>query len=132
MRSFFKLSPDAAGFFASMLCAIHCSAIPILISMGLLSSSTWLHNHMIDWVVIFSGIIIASYSLVGDFFKKHKNYTPMLIATVGFTFLVIGMIDHHGWMLIISVIGGLMVATAHVINHRLGSVCIVKSHAQSF
>ena len=129
MKSFFKLHPDSAGFFTSMLCAIHCSAVPLLISTGLLSSSTWLHNHAIDWVVICTGIVIASYALVGDFFKKHRNYSPLFLGGVGFVFLLIGMIEHHGWMLIFSVMGGLMVASAHVINHRLGALYRDKNHA---
>ncbi len=127
MKSIFKVNPDTAGFFTSMLCAIHCSAVPVLISMGLLSSSTWLHNHMIDWVVIGTGILIASYSLIGDFFRKHRNYLPLIFASFGFMFLLLGMIDHHGWMLVFSVIGGLMVASAHMLNHRLGAVRIAKS-----
>jgi hypothetical protein len=126
MKSFFKINPDTAGFFTSMLCAIHCSAVPVMISMGLLSSSTWLHNHAIDWVVIGIGIIIASYSLLGDYIKKHRNYTPLMLASVGFLFLFVGMIDHHGWMLVFSVIGGLLVATAHMYNHKIGRVCMVK------
>ena len=97
MKSFFKLHPDSAGFFTSMLCAIHCSAVPLLISTGLLSSSTWLHNHAIDWVVILTGIFIASYALVGDFIKKHRNYTPVLLGGVGFTFLLIGMMSSVSW-----------------------------------
>ncbi len=127
MKSFFKINPDSAGFFTSMLCAIHCSAVPVLISMGLLSTSTWLHNHMIDWVVIGTGMMIASYSLVGDFIKKHKNFTPLIFASFGFIFLLLGMIDHQGWMLILSILGGLMVATAHIFNHRLSSLRTVKN-----
>lgn len=127
MKSIFKINPDTAGFFTSMLCAIHCSAVPVLISMGLLNSSTWLHNHMIDWVVIGTGILIALYSLVGDFFKKHRNCMPLIFASFGFIFLLLGMIDHHGGMLVLSVIGGLMVASAHIVNHRLGAVRIAKN-----
>jgi hypothetical protein len=121
LRYFLKINPDTAGFFTSMLCAIHCSAVPVMVSMGLLSSSTWLHNHAIDWVVIVTGILIAFYALVGDFLKKHRNLTPVVLAAFGFLFLLIGMIEHHGIMLIFSVLGGLMVASAHVINHRIGS-----------
>jgi len=115
MKAFFRINPDTAGFFTSMLCAIHCSAVPI-----------WLHNHMIDWVVIGSGIVIASYSLVGDYFNRHRQIVPGLTALFGFSFLLIGMIDHHGWMLIFSVLGGLMVATAHMLNHRLTRLSFVK------
>jgi MerC mercury resistance protein len=127
MKSIFKINPDTAGFFTSMLCAIHCSAVPLLISMGLLSTGTWLHNHMIDWVVICTGIVIASYSLVGDFIRKHRNYLPLLLASFGFLFLLLGMIEHHGWMLVLSVMGGLMVASAHMLNHRIGAVRTVKN-----
>ena len=77
IKSLFSINADTAGFFTSMLCAIHCSAVPVLISLGLLGSGTWLHNHMIDWVVIGFGVIIASYSLFGDFVRKHRNILPL-------------------------------------------------------
>jgi len=127
IKSLFSINADTAGFFTSMLCAIHCSAVPVLISLGLLGSGTWLHNHMIDWVVIGFGVIIASYSLFGDFVRKHRNILPLVLALTGFIFLLIGMIEHHGWMLVFSVVGGLMVASAHLVNHRLGRVCITKN-----
>ena len=122
MKSFFNLNADLAGFLTSLLCAIHCSAVPVLISLGVLSSSTWLHNHAIDWVVIGTGVFIAFYSLLGDFFKRHRNVTPLLLAGAGFTFLILGMIEHHGWMLLLSVSGGLLVASAHLVNHRMARV----------
>ena len=127
MKSIFSINADTAGFFTSMLCAIHCSAVPVLVSLGLLGSGTWLHNHMIDWVVIGFGIIIASYSLLGDFIRKHRNILPLGMALTGFLFLLIGMVEHHGWMLLFSVAGGFMVASAHLINHRLGRFCVAKS-----
>ena len=127
MKSIFSINADTAGFFTSMLCAIHCSAVPVLVSLGLLGSGTWLHNHMIDWVVIGFGIIIASYSLLGDFIRKHRNILPLGMAFTGFLFLLIGMVEHHGWMLLFSVSGGLMVASAHLINHRIGRFCTAKS-----
>lgn len=118
-----SINADKAGFVASTLCAIHCAGIPVLISSGLLSTTTWLHNHAIDWAIISFGIIVASYALVGDYFNKHKNPKPLIFASIGFMGLFVGMIDHHGWMLAFSVIGGLMVATAHYINIRLSHSC---------
>jgi hypothetical protein len=121
--SFLQRNPDFAGMFTSLLCAVHCSAVPVLVSMGVLSTSTWLHNHAFDWIVIGIGVVIASYSLVGDYFKKHQNVKPLLFAFVGFAFLLLGMVEHHGWMLIFSVVGGILVAYAHLHNHKLGRVC---------
>ncbi len=121
--SFLQRNPDFAGMFTSLLCAVHCSLVPVLVSVGAVSSTTWLHNHVFDWVVIGIGIVIASYALVGDFFKKHQNIRPLLLGLMGFIFLFIGMIDHHSWMLMFSVAGGLIVATAHYYNHKLGRAC---------
>src|SRR5690606_26098025 len=117
-KSFFQWNADSAGFFASLLCAIHCSAIPILISLGLMSSGSWMHNHLFDWIIIGFGFVMAGYAIVGDYFKKHRKILPMILAFLGFAFLLIGMIEHHGWMLIFSVAGGLLVATSHVVNWK--------------
>lgn len=123
MKKVVKLNPDKAGFFASMLCAVHCAGVPVLISVGALNTSTWLHNHAIDWAVISFGVLVASYSIVGDYLKKHRNLKPLILALIGFIFLFIGMVEHHGWMLLFSVVGGLLVATSHYINHTLTRTC---------
>jgi hypothetical protein len=117
MKKIFNINPDILGFWTSILCAVHCSAIPILVSFGLIGSHGVEHNHLFDWIIIGTGFFIAGYSLVGDF-MKHKNKKPLILASLGFILLLIGMIDHHGWMLTFSVIGGLTVATSHVINHK--------------
>ncbi|MBK9149792.1 MAG: MerC domain-containing protein [Saprospiraceae bacterium] len=121
-----KINPDSAGFFTSLLCAIHCSAVPVLMSLGLIGTGSWLHNHAFDWVVIGIGIVIAGYSIVGDFFRRHRNIRPLITALVGFLFLFTGMVEHHGWMLVFSVIGGLLVAYSHILNFRYGGSCSVK------
>jgi hypothetical protein len=123
LKRFFHLHADSAGFFTSLLCAIHCSAIPIMISFGLIGSGSWLHNHLFDWIIISIGIVIAGYAIVGDFLKKHRKPQPLIVAAIGFSFLLIGMIDHHGWMLVFSVIGGLLVATSHILNWRYTQTC---------
>lgn len=120
MKRYLNINPDAAGAFASILCAIHCSAVPIMISLGVLSSASWLHDHLFDWVIIGVGIVIAGYSLVGDYLRHHHNLQPLFLATIGFLFLGIGMIQHEGWLLVLSIAGGLIVAMAHYKNHLLG------------
>jgi MerC mercury resistance protein len=123
MKSLLGLNPDVAGFWTSMLCAIHCSAIPLLIAFGAIGSNSWLHNHMFDWVIIGTGLVIAGYSLLGDYMNDHQNKMPIMMAFTGFVLLFVGMIEHHGIMLVFSVVGGLTVASSHIVNHRLS-----KSH----
>lgn len=118
-------SLDKVGILASSLCALHCAAVPTLIAFGLISGSHWLHNHLVDWLIISLGFIIAGYSLVKDFRTKHKSIAPVCISVIGFTLLLIGMSDHHHGILhtFFSIFGGLTVAFAHFLNIR-------KSHYQ--
>ena len=127
MRSIFNINPDSAGFFTSFLCAIHCSAVPVMISFGMVGTGSWLHNHLFDWVIIAIGIVIASYSLIGDYLKAHRNILPLLMAIAGFLCLLTGMVEHHGVMLVFSIVGGLTVASAHILNRRLGQTCSLKN-----
>lgn len=66
---------------------------------------------------------MAGYAIVGDYVKKHRNIKPLILAVTGFIFLLVGMIDHHGWMLIFSVTGGIMVASSHVLNWKYTQTC---------
>ena len=84
-----------------------------------------MHNHAIDWAVIGLCIVIASISLIGDYLNSHRNPKPLLLALVGFVLLAIGMVEHHGIMLVFSVLGGLTVAISHWINYKLGRTCVI-------
>ena len=87
---------DLAGLFTSTLCALHCTAVPVLLSFGFIESSHWLHNELIEMVVIGSGLVIAFFSLFKEF-KKHLSPIPMLLALVGFTILINSILHHSGW-----------------------------------
>ena len=83
-----------------------------------------MHNHAFDWVVIGLGIVIAAFSLVKDYLQKHRVITPLILGLLGFVLLIIGTVVHHGPFVIASVLGGLLVASAHVVNWK-------KSHSIS-
>ena len=121
---FQKLRADYLGMFASLLCALHCSALPIFFSLGFVSGAGHSHNHDIDMFLAISGLFIAGYALVKDF-PNHKSLLPLIIATFGFILLFLGILVFH--FTLINVIGGLMIAFAHVINLRLSRALIVNS-----
>jgi hypothetical protein len=118
MSSFFKLNLDFAGFFASFLCAIHCIALPVLLSLGAANSGFLFHDHTFDIVIIAIGIVIASISLLSDY-KKHKSKLPLALIFIGFTVLILGLrLGHDLPHVIMSVIGSSFVASAHFINWK--------------
>jgi hypothetical protein len=129
-RKFFSLNLDFLGFSASMLCALHCAALPLLLTAGAFSGFAWLENEIVEWFFIGSAIIFASWSLVTSFWQTHRNPIPLLLVVLGF-FLIIW--NHFGgghghththahfeWgTALLSVAGGIAIAIAHYLNWRL-------------
>lgn len=113
---FFSLNYDFAGAAAASLCALHCAAFPLLLSMGLVSNTA--HNHTFDWVLMSLGIVIAGYILIKDFTTSHKNILPIIIAGIGFFTLFTG-IETHGEHFYLNVIGGLLIVGSHFLNWKL-------------
>jgi energy-converting hydrogenase Eha subunit A len=118
MSSFFKINLDFAGLAASMVCAIHCIAMPVLLSLGLMNGSQFMGNHYFDTFIIALGILIASLSLLGDY-KIHRSKLPLGLIVLGFTVLIIGLkLGHDLPHVLMSVIGSSFVASAHFINWK--------------
>jgi len=115
IKRFIGFNPDFIGSLAALVCAVHCMVFPVLLSIGLVSSSS--HNHAFDFIFMAAGIVIAAYVLVKDYLK-HKVFLPLAISTMGFFVLFVG-VESHGSLFFLSVIGGVMVTAAHYHNWKL-------------
>jgi len=115
IRKFIGFNPDFIGSAAALLCAVHCMVFPLLLSIGLASSTH--HNHMFDFVFMIFGIGIAAFVLVRDY-MKHRVFVPVLISIFGFVLLYCG-VESHGSMFYLSVTGGVLITYAHFQNWRL-------------
>jgi len=116
ISKFFSPNLDFAGAAAATLCAVHCATFPVLLSLGIISSTH--HNHIFDWILMSIGVLIAGYILIKDFTSSHKNIFPILIAGIGFFVLFVG-IQSHGEYFYLNVLGGLLVVASHFFNWKL-------------
>ncbi len=121
---FISFNKDALGFIASMLCAVHCLALPFILTISTLSGLSFLANHTIEWVFIAISIVLATASLFPGYFKHHFNPIPLRIVAVGFAFLVVSrMLPHSNLEHVITGIGGLLIAFSHYKNWKLMRSC---------
>lgn len=118
---------DILGITASVACAIHCSVFPIAIAFGFLSSGFMKGHVVIDTLFIGLSLFIATFSLVRSFQQKHKDILPLSVFVTGVTLIVIGLQFHGVIEMILATIGGLTIASSHIINIRLDTNYI-KSH----
>ena len=119
MTRFFSLHWDFVGFWASLLCALHCVVMPLVLSFGVFVGAQRFMNSYIDWFFIVTSFAIASWSLIRSYLKEHQNILPLLIAGLGFLglFLAFTIIFFNGHFLL--PIGGVLIAYAHFYNWQL-------------
>jgi len=118
-NKFVGLHLDFIGFSASMLCAIHCAAIPFLLSLAPLAGLQFLENHWIEYTIIILSLIIASNALVHGYRKHHKKVQALLLALGGFLLIALGHIMHtESQEMVFASSGGVTIALAHLVNWK--------------
>lgn len=111
---------DLIALSSSLICAIHCAAIPIVLSFSSLSSLHFLENPIIEWTFIGCGLIFVLVSLWPSYKKVHHQTRPLLIAALGFVCIAMGRLNlTELWEIINTVIGASLVSLAHYINWKL-------------
>ena len=124
MRSILKsLKPDQWGVIASVGCAIHCAALPLIITTLPLLGLGFLGNIWVEIIMIIISILIGTYALSTSY-PKHKKGLPILILVIGFLLIAAGHLVFEEMEAFLVPIGGLTIAAAHLINWKYSKRCI--------
>lgn len=111
---------DLIAFSSSIICAVHCAAIPVVLSFSSLGSLHFLENPYIEWTFICFGLVFVLTSLWPSYKKVHHQTKPLLYAALGFAFIALGRLNlTELWEIINTVIGAFIVALAHYSNWTL-------------
>ncbi len=113
-----KLNWDAMGIATSILCAIHCALLPVLVTTLPVFGIDIVENAVFEWGMVVLAFVVGVYSLYHGFIKHHRNYTPIYIFGVGFFFLVIKQFFKQYEYLLLAV-AVLLIIVAHYHNYRL-------------
>ncbi len=118
------LNKDFFGFAASVLCAIHCAALPLILTFSTLSGLSFLANDKIEFAFLGISTVFVLWSLVPGYLSHHKNVLPLVLGTLGLLivfgscFLPHGPLEH-----LMAVVGGMTIAVSHIFNYRLSKSC---------
>lgn len=111
---------DIIALTSSLICAIHCAVVPIVLSFSSLSSLHFLHNPLIEWSFIGIGVVFVFVSLWPSYRKAHHNFKPLLVAGIGFGLIALGRLDlKEIWESLTTVSGAILVSAAHFVNWKL-------------
>lgn len=113
-------SIDIIALSSSFICAVHCAAIPVVLSFSSLSSLHLLANPLIEFTFISFGFVFVLISIWPSYKKKHHRIKPLLYAALGFVFIILGRLNFTElWEVSNTVVGASLVSFAHYLNWKL-------------
>ena len=127
MRHLRRINLDFMGFSASLLCAIHCAAVPVILTSAALNGFYWVSNPLIEMTIIFFSFVFAAVSLTKGFTKHHRFFLPVGIAILGFFLLLVSHVFQPFYEAVFTCIAGISIATAHLVNYRLVRKMVILS-----
>src|SRR5579872_4151159 len=106
-----KHSLDNLGMTASILCAIHCAIVPLVITSLPLIGLGFIANPVFEWGMIVFALFIGVYAIGSSYFRNHHKVLPLILLLAGFLLIIGGHMLITGWReAIIVPIGGLLIA----------------------
>ena len=123
MKSLLKSSTlDKVGMTASITCAIHCAALPMVITYLPIIGLDFLGNVWVEINMSLLSLCIGIWSLASSY-KKHQSLMPVLILAMGFGLITTGHFFLHELEALLIPLGGFTIAAAHYFNWKFSRFC---------
>jgi MerC mercury resistance protein len=117
---------DWLGTAASLVCAAHCAAMPLLAGLLPLVGLGFVASERTEWLLIGFSLGMGILSLTPSYARKHRQWRPLLLFAFGGSLIVAVRFSlEEGSRLEAPTIaiGALLIAIAHLVNHRLCRSC---------
>jgi len=114
---------DVLAISLSLLCTIHCLALPLAVVMLPSLAIFPLEDEAFHFWMVMAVIPTSAYALtIGC--RKHKHYRLLFLGSIGLAILIASAFLGHDllgekWEKIFTVIGAGIIALGHLLNYRL-------------
>jgi hypothetical protein len=115
---------DRAGMTASIACAVHCAALPLVLMALPALGLAWLDSAWVDWTMVLIAAVIAIRAHRGGI-ALHGKCLPLGVAVAGILSILaaICLLKGPATMHYLQASGATMVAGSHWLNHRFCRSC---------
>ncbi|WP_291911779.1 MerC domain-containing protein [Chitinophaga sp. CB10] len=119
-RLFSRLNLDVLGISASVLCAIHCALLPLLLSALPLLGLHFTGHGLLEYCLLTVSFLAGCLALGRGYRYRHRKVWPLLLFGLGFVCLVAGHFVElfHAYEGGIIALGAGLLVAAHWINLR--------------
>lgn len=124
-----KINWDGMGILTSVLCAIHCGLLPLVLPSLPLIGIESPENVFFEWLMIALAFAVGIFSLIHGYKTHHHRLMPLLLFSIGMMFLIAKQLftDAEIPLLLVAIA---LIISAHYINFRLckKSACASPHH----
>ncbi|MDN5202748.1 MerC domain-containing protein [Fulvivirgaceae bacterium BMA10] len=114
-----KIYLDKVGICTSLLCMLHCLAVPILLILGLDSILIIIDHEWLELTIVLCSLSIGLIAFLQGFVQHRQHFVPVLFVA-GFLLLINGeSVAHECSAAGLSVAGASVIAYAHYDNFQL-------------
>lgn len=127
---FISLHLDAVGFFASLLCAVHCALLPFLLVLLPLFRLEFILGNTAELVLVAGTVSLATASFIRSY-QKHRHKRVGLLMLAGFAAFFYGALaaPSEEIEVVVTSGGGILIAVGHYLSwsylhrpkHRAGA-----------
>jgi hypothetical protein len=123
---------DRVAATGSLLCAIHCALLPILIAaLPALGVAAWLGDDFERGFVLFA-TLVGLFSMIWGY-RRHGAVRALWLLLPGLALLWLGVLYaplHHAVVphAVAMTFGGTLIGLAHLANLRLNRACYRRGH----
>lgn len=114
----YKINWDALGITTSILCAIHCAILPLVVASLPVLGVNIVHNLIFEYGMIALAFAIGTWALSHGFRKHHRRYVPWLLFTGGMLLLIAKQLWHQYEFRLLP-FAVILIIAAHLLNYRL-------------
>ena len=115
---------DNTGACLSFACALHCMAMPLLVTILPLLGLGFLASERAELIII-GAVALALGSIVWGV-RHHRSWRAFLILVVAVAFIATARTATEGiFEVVLHSTGGILLAAAHLLNRHLCKLCPV-------
>lgn len=117
-RRAIKINWDAFGISTSIICAIHCAILPLILTSLPLFGINIIENQKFELFMIGLAFAVGLYSLFHGWSKHHHRLIPIIIFSLGMICLLAKQVwhDYHLLLLFPALV---LIVGAHYYNYKL-------------
>ncbi|MBS1721624.1 MAG: MerC domain-containing protein [Armatimonadetes bacterium] len=132
-----KFDADRAGAIASFVCAVHCAAVGLLVTVLPLIGLAFLHEPWVEVSFYAMAVVFGVWAAVRGW-RLHRSFWPGVLFATGLSLVGFGhwMAGRHAELSpletlghLLSAGGGLTLVAFHVLNARMTKTHACSCHA---